>query len=479
MVSPDIQIICKNKLIQLIMSGLVIEACCVGIVMIGETKDNIPAFALYYSISFVLYFLTVYYTLNRKKAPSIQDHLFTTPLGIDDNSTRFLWIILIFAVIFRLTLLPLSPSDDIYRYLWEGKLQLNGINPYSIAPDSEELAHLRDGFFSGINHKHLTTIYPPITLMVFAVADLVSYSVISMKSFFLIFDLLLIFVIIKYLKIWKRNTTDVAIYAWSPLILISFAAKGHCDSVQIFFLMLALYLYSKQNRLTSALSIGMAVVSKVISVIVVPFFLLKRSPKYLAAFLIVITIFYIPYSGAGLGMFSTLFHFGSEYHYNDSIHFLILCISYGSPLISKLITTATFAMALLFLYWKFLKPDYSLFKQRALKNNSNDTEHKTILRYTLYALGLFIIMSPTVHPWYLSWVVPLLCFQKSRAWMILTGTVVFYYFMNHKWFSQCFEFHHEWVWKEVHWLKLPEYLPFYILLIYEFKRSCSKEITSP
>ncbi len=460
------------------MSGLAIEACCIGIVMLGDTKDNVPAFALYYSISFIIYFLTVSFTLNKKIPQSIKGHGFPGTLGIKDNSTRFLWIILIFSVVFRLTLLPLEPSDDIYRYLWEGKLQLNGINPYILAPESKELVHLRDGFFSGINHKHLTTIYPPMTLIVFAVADLVSHSVISMKSFFLFFDLLLIFVLIKYLKRWKRNATDVAIYAWSPIIIVSFAAKGHCDTPQIFFMMLALYLYSKQKRVTSVLSIGLAVLSKFISVVVVPFFILKNSPKCLAAFFFIVAFLYMPYAGAGMGLFSTLFHFGSEYHYNDSIHFLILCVSYGSPVISKLITTVTFAGGLLILYWTFLKPDFAFFRQSAPDKN-NEVEHEKVLKFTLYAIGLFIMLAPTVHPWYLTWIVPFLCFHKSKAWMVLTGTIVFYYFMNHKLFSSIIEYNNEWVWKEVHWLKLPEYLPFYILLIYEFKSNRRKKAVSP
>ena len=94
--------------------------------------------------------------------------------------------------------------------------------------------------------------------------------------------------------------------------------------------------------------------------------------------------------------------------------------------------------------------------------NRNDS----IIRFAFLSIGAFLILTPTLHPWYLTWIVPFLCFNKNRAWLILTGTVVFYYFMNHELFSKMILYNNEWVWKEVHWLKLPEYLPFYGLLIY-------------
>ncbi|KKM85166.1 hypothetical protein LCGC14_1291750, partial [marine sediment metagenome] len=322
----------NRKLITIIITGLVIEGLCVAIASIGDIKENIPGFSFLYTASFIAYVFAIFY-VSKNVESTEQD---------SNSSKKILWTILIFSLIFRLTLLPATPSDDLYRYLWEGKLQLNWLNPYSHPPESSSLEGLRDSFFSGINHKHLTTIYPPLTLMVFAIADYVSHSFLSMKSAFLLFDVLTIFIIVRFLRVMGKAPINVLIYAWSPLVLISFAARGHCDSLQIFLVILTLYLFSIRKNLQSIVSIGLAVMSKFVFIIVAPFLIPRGKLKYLAVLPLVIAILYLPYIGAGKGLFSTLLHFGTQYHYNDSAHFLIFCLSLGSPFISRIITSMIF-----------------------------------------------------------------------------------------------------------------------------------------
>ena len=451
----------NRKLITIIITGLVIEGLCVAIASIGDIKENIPGFSFLYTASFIAYVFAIFY-VSKNVESTEQD---------SNSSKKILWTILIFSLIFRLTLLPATPSDDLYRYLWEGKLQLNWLNPYSHPPESSSLEGLRDSFFSGINHKHLTTIYPPLTLMVFAIADYVSHSFLSMKSAFLLFDVLTIFIIVRFLRVMGKAPINVLIYAWSPLVLISFAARGHCDSLQIFLVILTLYLFSIRKNLQSIVSIGLAAMSKFVFIIVAPFLIPRGKLKYLAVLPLIIAILYLPYISAGKGLFSTLLHFGTQYHYNDSAHFLIFCLSLGSPFISRIITSMIFVTVLLYLYKKHMNlvltddninPPLFPPLEKGEVGGINDA----VLKFVFMVIGTFLILSPTVHPWYLTWIVPFLCFNNNWAWLVLTGTVVFYYFMNHNLFSTLIEYNNEWVWQEVHWLKLPEYVPFYGLLIY-------------
>ncbi|KAA3605294.1 MAG: hypothetical protein D8M57_08370 [Candidatus Scalindua sp. AMX11] len=458
----------KKKFITVVTFGVCIEILSVLILSIGDIKEKIPLFALLYTSSFLVYVFSVFYVLKN----------FVTPDTEETSSRRLVfWSILVFAFIFRFTLFPMTPSDDVFRYLWEGRLQLHGINPYLYPPGSPELEYLRDNFFEGINHKHLTTIYPPLTLIVFAIADYVSHSVLSLKAIFLVFDLLSIVLLAKFLKRMRRAPEHVLIYAWSPLILMSFAGRGHCDSLQIFFVMLAIYLFSARKIILSTVSIALAVMSKFVFVIVVPFLLPKHKLKYLALMLLLIALLYIPYLSAGKGLFSTLFHFGTHYHFNDSVHFLILCITGGSSVISKVVILAIFSLVMLYLCISAkgnLKQDEYMIPSGSFQQ-SNRVEYcpgglyhgGEALRFAFLSIGTLILLAPTVHPWYLTWIVPFLCFYHSKAWILFTGSIVFYYLMNHALFSTLIEHNNEWVWREVHWLKLPEYVPFYCLLLYE------------
>jgi hypothetical protein len=436
----------NRKLRTIIITGFIIEILCVAIAYNGDIKKNIPCFAILYIASFISYIFAIFSVLKNAETNE-QDN---------NSSTKILWAIIIFALMFRITLLPATPSDDIYRYLWEGKLQLNGINPYSHPPESSSLEHLRDGFFSDINHKHLSTIYPPLTLMVFAITDYVSHTITSMKSVFLIFDVLSIFILLRFLRVMGKDSHNVLTYAWSPLILISFAARGHCDSLQIFLVILALYLCALRKNLRTAVSIGLAAMSKFIFIIIAPFLITGKKLRYVIVLFSVIAVLYLPYMSAGKGLFSTLLHFGTQYHFNDSAHFLIFCLCIGSPLASKIVTALIFGAVLLYLYKKHLN----------LLTTDDVEMNNSVLNSAFVAIGTFLILAPTLHPWYLTWIVPFLCFNKNRAWLVLTGTVICYYFMSHELFSKMIWYNDEWVWKEVHWLKLPEYLPFYILLVY-------------
>ena len=455
----------NSKLITILITGFIIEILCVAIAYSGDIKKNIPCFAILYTASFITYIFAIYY-ISKNEETNEQDN---------NSSRAVLWAIIVFSLMFRLTLLPVTPSDDIYRYLWEGKLQLNGISPYYHPPEASSLEHLRDGFFSGINHKHLSTIYPPLTLMVFAVADYVSHTIISMKSFFLIFDVLSIFILLKFLRVMGKDPHNVLTYAWSPLILISFAARGHCDSLQIFFVILALYLCAIRRNLSAVFSISLAAMSKFIFIIITPFLIPVKKLKYIVVFFAVIAVLYLPYISAGKGLFSTLFHFGTQYHFNDSAHFLIFCLCIGSPLASEIVTALIFGAVLLFLYKKHLNllitdnngnPPLASSSKKEAEKRGNIEMNNFVLNFAFVAIGTFLILAPTLHPWYLTWIVPFLCFNKNRAWLVLTGTVICYYFMSHELFSKMIWYNDEWVWKEVHWLKLPEYLPFYVLLIY-------------
>jgi len=87
-----------------------------------------------------------------------------------------------------------------------------------------------------------------------------------------------------------------------------------------------------------------------------------------------------------------------------------------------------------------------------------------IFNLGIILLGIYILFSPTVHPWYLCWLVPLLVVKPDRAWLLLTGLIVLSYWV-------LIDYSKTGVWHESIWIKYIEYLPFYTLLIYDFARN--------
>ena len=125
----------------------------------------------------------------------------------------------------RLILLSMYPGDDIWRYIWEGHIQILGFNPYLLAPDVAVLAPFRFDWWSQINHPDLAAIYPPITQLCFRLLAAISPSVLLFKSAFVAADLCICGLLSR--RFGYRATL---LYAWNPLVMYSFAGGGHYDS---------------------------------------------------------------------------------------------------------------------------------------------------------------------------------------------------------------------------------------------------------
>ncbi len=358
-----------------------------------------------------------------------------------------LWWIFLFAILFRLSLLSMFPSDDIYRYLWEGKLLGLGISPYSFSPDSEALVHLRDSFYQQINHKDFSSIYPPVCQYVFAFAVLLSYSVVSMKLVFIFFDILTIIVLLLLLGDLKQNYARVVIYAYNPLVIFSVAAHGHNEPLFIFFLFASILAFRRGKSLICNILLGASFLSKFIFVFFWPFYIRETRWRYSAAFVLSIFALSLPLLASIHSLFDVLFRFGGNFRYNDSLHFVAYGLFRGfygrqeALFMAKLIVLPI----LLFSYIYYFRKS-------------------EILEFGYRFTAVLLLFMPTVHPWYLLWLIPFLVFFPNRAWILLSGTM-FSYFIVLRDFNQLH------VWRENHWAHAFIYVPFFFFLLKDFIKS--------
>jgi alpha-1,6-mannosyltransferase len=161
------------------------------------------------------------------------------------------------AVAARALLLWQAPGDDIYRYIWEGRLLLQNVNPYLHPPDALGLVSFRDAIWDSVQHKTLSAIYPPLAEWAFAVLAAVSPSVLFFKIVFVLADLL------TGALLWLRHGGQAAlIYLWNPLIIYAFAGGGHYDSFFILTLVLGWLAWEKGRSTESLLWIGAAMAFK-------------------------------------------------------------------------------------------------------------------------------------------------------------------------------------------------------------------------
>jgi hypothetical protein len=195
------------------------------------------------------------------------------------SSNSTLLIVIAFAVVFRLSILFAPPylSDDIYRYIWDGRVQAAGINPYRYIPAAPELAQLRDEtIYPKINRKDWAhTIYPPVAQVVFFHKTRISDSFTLMKATMLLFELVTFWAVAQLLTLLNRPRQHLLMYAWHPLVVWEFAGSGHVDAISICFIAVAFLAWQRKSDLGAGFSLACATLVKLFPIVLVPA-LLKR-----------------------------------------------------------------------------------------------------------------------------------------------------------------------------------------------------------
>ena len=384
------------------------------------------------------------------------------------ETRRDIIIVLAGAIVFRLLLLPGIPihENDIYRYIWDGKVSVSGINPYKYPPiqasikpsanevqtDFEKLKSLRDEdpkSYRYISFKDVPTVYPPLAQAIFAASTLIAPgSVLFMKFLFVLFDIAVVYLLYIILKSLKQNPLYVVVYAWNPLVLKEFANSGHYDVIAIFCVTAAVYLILKEKYIFSSLCMGLGVLSKIYPLIFIPFFIIKRQYKAFFTSLCIITLGHLPFFWWGnidiTAVFSGLGTYTQEWANSGFIFNLIYSLSsiFGnnSYLFSKIICGSVFCIIWIVIY---------LNKQNLIEK-------------IFWSVTAMFLLSPVGDSWYFCWVIHFLCIYRKWSLIALSFLLILHYFV----FTRDFGTLNIGSYK-IDNLLLMQYVPFYLFFLAE------------
>lgn len=333
------------------------------------------------------------------------------------NST--LLIAIVFAILFRLSILFAPPylSDDIYRYIWDGRVQAAGINPYRYIPAAPELAQLRDdSIYPKINRRdYAHTIYPPVAEAVFLLTTRISESVVWMKLTMIIFEMVAIWAIASLLNLLGRPRQLLLLYAWHPLVIWEFAGSGHVDAIAIGFIALAFLAWQKKSDLGAGFLIACATLVKLFPLVLVPAMLKRGRWRLLPVFLATIAIGYLVYLSVGpRAVLGSVPVYTKEMGLDSGQQFYALILAqklfgWELPALAYMIATV-FVMSALAL-WILL---------RRAKSEAH-LKHAMLL-----ATATTVLFAPHFS-WYFCWLVFFLCFTPGLAVFYLTIANFFLY----------------------------------------------------
>lgn len=228
----------------------------------------------------------------------------------------------------RLTLLfePPLHSTDIYRYVWDGRVQAAGFNPYRYVPADEALAALRDGaIYPNINRAdYAVTIYPPAAQAAFWLFSRLAETIWGMKLGWLVLEAVAMLVLVRLLVRSGHPPSHLLLYAWHPLPVWEIAGDGHVDAGAAAFLVFGLAAWAAQRRLLAGGLLAVSILFKPVALAALPAFWRRWDWRVPLAFAVVVVAAYVPYADLGRAMLGFLPGYVSEEGIASGQGFLVL-----------------------------------------------------------------------------------------------------------------------------------------------------------
>lgn len=229
----------------------------------------------------------------------------------DRTPTRgALWLIFGVGIMLRIYVLLFDPllSTDIFRYIWDGRVQAAGINPYRYFPAHDALAHLRDAvIFPRINRAdYAVTIYPPVAEFFFLIVTRIGENVNVMRLALLNCEAVSVTLIVLFLRRMERPITRVVAYFWHPLPIWEIANNGHVDALAVALMLLGLWVALTGHAMRGAVSIALGALVKPYVAPALASIWRPWDWKVPLVVIAAIALCYLPYFSVGWGVFGFL-----------------------------------------------------------------------------------------------------------------------------------------------------------------------------
>ena len=198
-------------------------------------------------------------------------HVWQSPNG----SRRTFLTALALAVLFRvpLAIAPVGPDSDMVRYLWDGRVQLLGYNPYSVVPADPALAATHTAETAQMPSRRARTPYPPAAQLFFRTVVAVHDSTLAMKLALVVCDLMVIAVLWRWLAVSRRNVWLTLVYAWHPLVVLEVAHSGHIDGLAAMWIVAAAYWLTTRRTMLASVAFVLAIATKLLPLVLAPLFI--------------------------------------------------------------------------------------------------------------------------------------------------------------------------------------------------------------
>ena len=315
-------------------------------------------------------------------------------------SRRVVVIGLILAAVWHIEFLRLPPGadDDIHRYVWDGRLQRLGYNPYIVVPSDPAAKGLHTPETRNVNNPDLPSPYPVGAQLFFRAVTAIQESTFALKVAFVVCEFAIVFVLLDVLRCTRQGAHLVLAFAWNPLLAIEVAGSGHIDIVGALLLMVSAAALVRRWRATAAVGLGLAVAVKLLPVVLLPLYWKRVRIRDAVLAAAVVGLLYVPFLNHGRIPIGSLGTYVQTFRFNGPV---FAALDRVAP--PQLLAGLAVLVGLVTATWL----------RSAAPELSPDQ--------FAWPMAACLLCAPAVFPWYLLWLLPFL--TSSSTLLIILWTV--------------------------------------------------------
>jgi alpha-1,6-mannosyltransferase len=315
-------------------------------------------------------------------------------------------------------------DDDIHRYVWDGRLQRLGYNPYIVVPSDPAVKGLHTPETRNLNNPDLPSPYPAGAQLFFRAVTAIQESAFALKVAFVVCELGIVFVLLDVLRFTRQGAHLVLAFAWNPLLAIEVAGTGHIDIVGALLLVVSAAALVRRWRTTAAIALGLAIAVKFLPVVLVPLYWKRVRIRDAVLAAAVVGLLYVPFLNRSFFSHGRI-PIGSLGTYVQSFRFngpVFAALDRVAP--PQLPAGLAVLIGLATATW---------LRRRAEPEWSPDGFAWTQLAWTQFAwpMAASLLFAPVVFPWYLLWLLPFLTLASTLPIIIWTVSIIPTYVMWH------------------------------------------------
>jgi len=332
---------------------------------------------------------------------------------------RLLTIALLFAVAFRIPLAAprVGADNDMVRYLWDGRVQRMGYNPFSVIPADPAMAHTHTDETRMMPSRRARTPYPAAAQLFFRLVVTIHESSRAMKIALVLCDLLTIWVLLRWLRETRRSEWLALAYAWNPLVILEVAHSGHIDALGALWIAIAAWMLSTGRSMRASIAFVIAVATKLLPIVLIPLFWGRIRVRDGAVAALVLLVLYLPFSSAGAVPLGAVPNVVAFIRFNRPAFkgLAALATPQGAAAIAVLLGLAVAA----WMRWRRTADDPAAWA---------------------WPMAVALACAPVIYPWYLLYFTPFLFTVATLPLIVWTYTALPVYIVwelskhGHRWF---------------------------------------------